>query len=69
MTNVGGPFLAQRISVRYNIIMIEIKKAFENNEEWKEEILDNYEGDISKLKNYDVFENMCIPYFCDIRLM
>ena len=31
--------------------------------------MENYEGNLSKLKNYDVFENMCIPYFCDIRLM
>ena len=46
-----------------------IEKAFENNEEWKEEILDNYEGDISKLKNYDVFEDTCTPDFCGIHLM
>ena len=46
-----------------------IGRAFENNEEWKDEIIENYNGDISKLKNYDVFEDMCTPDFCGINLM
>ena len=50
MTNVGGPFLAQRISVRYNIIMIEIKKAFENNEFT---IFRGFCSDLPNIKTYE----------------
>ncbi len=43
--------------------------AFENNEEWKEEIVERYNGDISKLINYHVFEDTCSPDFCGIHLI
>ena len=46
-----------------------INKAFENNEEWKEEILERFDGDISKLTNYHVFEDTCTPDFCGIHLL
>ena len=46
-----------------------IDKAFENNEEWKEEILERFDDDISKLTNYHVFEDTCTPDFCGINLM
>ena len=46
-----------------------IDKAFEGNEEWKEEIIERYNGDISKLTNYCVFEDTCTPDFCGINLM
>ena len=42
------------------------EKAFEGNEEWKEEIIDRYDGDVSELKNFDVFEDTCAPDFCGI---
>lgn len=45
-----------------------IDKAFEDNEEWKDEILEKYDGDISKIINYDVFDlnNVCSPDFCGL---
>lgn len=43
-----------------------IDKAFENNEEWKEEIIERLNKDISKLTNYHVFEDTCSPDFCGI---
>lgn len=46
-----------------------IDKAFAGNEEWKEEILDRYDGDMSELKNFDVFEDTCAPDFCGIHLL
>lgn len=46
-----------------------IDKAFENNEEWKQEIIDNYDGDFTKLKNYDVFTDNCTPDFCGLELI
>lgn len=46
-----------------------IDKVFENNEEWKEEILERVNGDISKLINYDVFEDTCTPDFCGLELI
>ena len=46
-----------------------IDKAFENNEEWKEEILERFNGDISKITNYHVFEDTCSPDFCGIYLI
>jgi hypothetical protein len=46
-----------------------IEKAFENNEEWKEEILERFDGDVNKLTNYHVFEDTCTPDFCGIHLM
>jgi hypothetical protein len=47
----------------------DIDKAFAGNEEWKEEILDRYDGDMSELKNFDVFEDTCAPDFCGIHLL
>jgi hypothetical protein len=41
-------------------------EAFEEMEEWKEEIIDFYEGDLTKLKNYDVFTDTCSPDFCGL---
>lgn len=41
-------------------------KAFENNEEWREEIIERFDGDSSKLTNYHVFEDTCTPDFCGI---
>jgi hypothetical protein len=46
-----------------------IDKAFENNEEWKEEILERFDDDVSKLTNYHVFEDTCTPDFCGIHFM
>jgi hypothetical protein len=47
-----------------------IDKAFEENEEWKENIIDEYDGDIRKLTNYDVFSNICAtPDFCGLNLI
>ena len=47
-----------------------IDKAFEENEEWKENIIDEYDGDITKLTNYDVFTTTCAtPDFCGINLI
>jgi hypothetical protein len=46
-----------------------IDNAFKNNEEWKEEIVDNYDGDINKLTNYDVFTDNCTPDFCGLEFM
>jgi hypothetical protein len=43
-----------------------VVKAFENNEEWKEEIMDRMDGDIGKLTNYHIFEDTCTPDFCGI---
>jgi len=46
-----------------------IDKAFKNNKEWKEEIIENYDGDITKLTNYDVFTDNCTPDFGGLELM
>lgn len=44
-------------------------KAFENNEEWKEELLDRYDDDISEIKKFDVFVDInCAPDFCGLEL-
>ena len=53
----------------YNEPLKDIDKSFENNEEWKEEIIERFNGDISKLTNYHVFEDTCTPDFCGILLM
>ena len=45
-----------------------IEKAFEENEEWKEEIMDRLDGDINDLINHHVFEDTCTPDFCGINL-
>ena len=47
-----------------------IDKAFEDNEDWKEIILTNYDDDVSKLTNCEVFSNICVtPDFCGIGLI
>lgn len=44
-------------------------KAFEGNEEWKEEVIEEeYDGNASKLKKYDVFTQICTPDFCGLEL-
>ncbi len=35
---------------------IHLKKAFRGNSEWKQEVLRDYNGDVSKIKNIDVFD-------------
>jgi len=46
-----------------------IDKAFKNSDEWKEEILEKYDGDVSKITKYDVFDNTnCYPNFCGLGL-
>jgi hypothetical protein len=45
-----------------------IEKAFEENEEWKEEIMDRLDGDINELINHHVFEDTCTPDFCGLNL-
>ena len=45
-----------------------IDNAFEEMEEWKDDIIDYYDGDISKLINFDVFTDTCTPDFCGITL-
>ena len=46
-----------------------IDKSFEENEEWKEVVMNYYNGDTSKLTNYDVFTDTCTPDFCGLELM
>jgi hypothetical protein len=44
-------------------------EAFVEREDWKEAILELYDGDISKIINYDVFDrDMCTPDFCGLEL-
>jgi len=44
-----------------------IDEAFKNKEDWKEIVLDEYDGDCSKIINYDVFVNInCAPDFCGL---
>ncbi len=43
-------------------------KAFEDMEEWKDEVLENNGGDITKLTNYDVFTDTCTPDFCGLEI-
>jgi len=43
-------------------------KAFEDMEEWKEDIIYFYDGDISRLTNFDVFTDTCEPDFCGLEL-
>jgi hypothetical protein len=42
-------------------------KAFENMEDWKDEVLENFNGDITKLTNYNVFTDTCTPDFCGLQ--
>lgn len=43
-------------------------EAFEGMEEWKDDIIDFYNGDASKLTNFDVFTDTCEPDFCGLEL-
>jgi hypothetical protein len=43
-----------------------INVAFNGSEEWKDEVLDNYDNDISKIKKIDVFTDTCDPDFCGL---
>jgi hypothetical protein len=43
-----------------------IEKAFEGNEEIQDEIIDKYDGDITKIKKYDVFDSCPAPDFCGL---
>lgn len=46
-----------------------MEEAFIEREEWKESIIDLYDGDISKITNYDVFDSdICTPDFCGLEL-
>ena len=45
-----------------------IDKAFEGMEEWKEDILYFYDGDTSRITNFDVFTDTCDPDFCGLEL-
>lgn len=45
-----------------------IDKAFEGMEEWKEDILYFYDGDTSRVINFDVFTDTCEPDFCGLEL-
>jgi hypothetical protein len=45
-----------------------IDKAFGGMEEWKEDILYFYDGDISRVINFDVFTDTCDPDFCGLEL-
>lgn len=46
-----------------------INKAFKNNMKWKKEVINEYDGDLSKIKKYDVFVNInCAPDFCGLNL-
>jgi len=45
----------------------DIDKAFEDNEDWKDEIIDKYDGDINQIIKYDVFVDInCSPDFCGL---
>lgn len=43
-----------------------IDNAFNEMEEWKNDIIDYYDGDASKLTNFDVFTDECEPNFCGV---
>lgn len=45
-----------------------LDKAFEEMEEWKEDILCFYDNDLSRLTNFDVFTDTCEPDFCGLEL-
>lgn len=46
-----------------------IHQAFTGNELWKKQILQHYNGDITQLKNYDIFTQIRTPDFSGIYLM
>jgi len=41
----------------------EMDLAFEEMDEWREEVVNNYGGDLSKILKYDVFTDTCTPDF------
>jgi len=45
-----------------------MEKAFEDNEEWKECIIEQYNGNVNDIINLDVFSviNDCAPDFCGL---
>lgn len=45
-----------------------MNKAFEGMEEWKEDIIYYYDGDMSRVTNFDVFTDTCDPNFCGLEL-
>lgn len=46
---------------------VDYDKAFQNMEEWKDEIVETkYDGDNTKLIKYDVFTDTCTPDFCGL---
>jgi hypothetical protein len=45
-----------------------INNAFEEMEDWKEDIIYHYDNDIGRIKNYDVFTDDCTPDFCGLEL-
>jgi len=40
--------------------------AFKEMEDWKNDIIDYYDGDTTKLTNFDVFTDDCEPDFCGL---
>lgn len=40
--------------------------AFNEMEDWKNDIIDYYDGDATKLTNFDVFTDDCEPDFCGV---
>jgi hypothetical protein len=43
-----------------------IEQAFEGAEDLQDDIVDKYDGDITKIKNYDVFDPCPAPDFCSL---
>jgi hypothetical protein len=50
-----------------------INKTFGENIEWKDDwmadMMEQYDGDISKLTKYNLLDDVCTPDFCGIHLM
>ena len=43
------------------------ENAFQENEEWRDSIIEYYDGDTTRLTNYDAFSDTCaIPDFCGL---
>ena len=45
-----------------------IENAFSGMEEWLEDVLEHYDGDVKKLTNYDVFTDTCRPVLSGLYL-
>ena len=45
-----------------------MNNAFEEMEDWKEDVIYFYDNDIGRIKNYDVFTDVCTPDFCGLEL-